>query len=302
MKNSNIATLRRISPACKSLDGDRPWTLSVYRDDTAPAAEMTVHADKAATVWDAILPALDQDPDGVDGISVFPTVQDVQDGDGILSLASYVQRAERRWRIRNGYAVLTALRQTPEQVADDTQLAALAIVARFRDDTAPAPSVHDLYRAGFRAVTAARRQLSRNSERQYNPDYGRHQVNIWTAVPRVSPIDAIVEAAIDAAALTERQAEVVDAIMAGQSPAAVMEFLNISRTAYYDRIRPAYAKIAAALLAIDGAPERLAAAGYDVDGMTAAAADMAEKVKARAAHSAAARNECKRRKRAAAVK
>lgn len=217
-------------------------------------------------------------------VAAYPAVTDAKDGDGIMDLAAYVQRAERRWRIRNGYAVNAALSESPWDMEDARGDAYAAILQHMADD--PEWTIHSCYRAGFAAVTTKRRALYRKSEIEYLPGWDLCNPDLSAAVRDRLTIPAalvdMVDAAVDAAALTVPQRTVIDGIMAGIAPAELCRIHGMSKDAYKGHKRPALAKVAAALVTMDGFGNAMRRAGWTAsdEDLTAAAAALVERAAA----------------------
>ena len=219
-----------------------------------PDTTLTRHLVTAARTADAMdRPYLLPLPDGV-RLAAYPAINGPSDGDGILALAAYTQRAEWRWRLRNGYAVLSALDEAPEMVEDNTSVAAVAIVEYLQSHVADWDE-HAAYRAAFAAVSAERSRLVRRGEIEYQPDWAVCNPDLAArlyrerdAAPLPAELVRFVRRAIDAANLTDGQAAVLSAIMQGQQPADTMGQLSITRGTYYDRRKAALSRVAAAML------------------------------------------------------
>ena len=247
---------------------DTAYCVTVYRrklnqDDTI-LATWTAHADSPATVRTDVDKALDGKLDAHTLVAVYPAVADAQDGDGILALAAYVQRAERRWRVRNGNATMSAMRETVQEQEDAQGTAALAIVAHMAET--PDWTVHSCYRAAFRAVTGARTKLYRIKECTYlpgwsmcNPDLSGAMRDRHTLPRRLAEM---VETAVEVANLTKKQDPVIKSIMVGIGQAEYCQMYDIKKASYYDARKAAFARIASALVAMPDFGDYMRRAGW----------------------------------------
>jgi len=189
--------------------------------------------------------------DGADNFRIYPLAV-ADDAESVYRLAEYARKQDKKWRIANDAAAVAAFKETPDDAADALQNAALAIVAALAENAAA--DMFTVYRAAAALLKSERNKLFRISETEYNPSWAFHNAFIGKTCRQSMPrLAALISAAIDAAALSEKQADVLDLYMRGVTVSAVIERRGISKNAYYSTFYSAVYKVLKTAADMDGA-------------------------------------------------
>lgn len=203
----------------------------------------------AESMIDAYETALEKYGDN-DSIRVYPLVNPA-DAESVYRFAEYARKQDKKWRIANDAAAVAAFNETPEDAADALQNAALAVLAVLAEN--PAADMFTVYRAAAALLKAERAKLYRISETEYNPAWAFHNPFISRRNLQTMPrLASLIRRAIDAADLTEKQAEIISEYGKGITAAAIMERHSITKRAYYCTYYAAVYKVLKTAADMDG--------------------------------------------------
>jgi len=222
-------------------------------DETVATTLATISADSIATAYATAHAAYGEH------VRVFPAA-DLTNGYSIMHAAEHAVRSYEHWERRNEFAWKEAFHRSEHDRHDLIQTAALAIMEKLTEN--PCVDMYTVQRAAFAAIRTEQGRHERTAERveYYDPSFHSDHIQTHAVRPTAAALDRLVDAAIDAAALTADQQTCINLLMDGHSGVQIADLRKVKKQSVYDLLGKAYAKILAELATI-ATPAALARVG-----------------------------------------
>lgn len=238
-------------------------------------ATETVNGESLVDVYTAI-----SERDNVTTPFVVYPLATLDSGESVYMLADYVAKQYNKWKLRNNAAVMPTLKKSLHDKEDERQTAATAVCAALADGAA---NMYETFNAAYNALTAESDKLYRISATEYNPAALFCNPFMERKLRATFPaLCRLIAKATDAAALTEKQAEVLEMYESGTTCADALELLEINKRSYYQHLYTALYKILTKAAEIDKDGATFAAAGISMQDVADAIAAYGKRARVRA--------------------